>query len=175
MNDFIQRNLDYYEETQGFPPSKLEGFGEQYRQQGYLTREQLYDIAYESSVRSAHHVNKNPESTCREVTSNVIRVRGDDFSMMQLLIGLHGFKTATASCVLSALDPSRHAVVDTRVWASLERKGHFEERRESFDVQHYTQMIESIREIADETDYNCTDIGYALFAYDDRVREGTLH
>lgn len=175
MNQFIEENLQYYEQTQGVLPSKLEDFGDTYRKQEYLTKDQLYDIAYESSTRSAHHVNRNSEEICREVTGNVIAVQGDDFSMMQLLVGLHGFKTATASCVLSALNPSRHAVVDTRVWASLERKDYFEERRESFDTRHYIQMIEVIREIADGTDYSCTDVGYALFAYDDKVREGTLH
>ena len=175
MNDFIQSNLDYYEETQGILPSELEDFGEEYRAQGHLTRDQLYDIAYESSVRSAHHVERNSKSTCVEVTENVIELQGDDFSMMQLLTGLHGFKTPTASCVLAALNPSQHAVVDTRVWASLERKGYFEERKESFSTRDYVKMMRVIRDISSETDYTCTDVGYALFAYDDKVREGTLH
>jgi hypothetical protein len=91
MEEFVADNLAYYAETQGVLPERLTAFGERYRSQGYLTRDQLYDIAYEFSTRSA-----------------------------------------------------------------------------------YVRMIEPIREIAAETGYDAVDVGYALFAYDDRVREGTL-
>lgn len=174
MEQFVADNLEYYAETQGVLPERLEEFGERYRSQGHLTRDQLYEIAYESSTRSAYHVENNPDDRCREVTRNALEVEGD-FSKIQLLTGLRGFKAPTASCVLAALDGERHAVVDTRVWASLERKGYLDGRKESFDAADYVAMIEPIREIAAETDYSAVDVGYALFAYDDRVREGTLH
>lgn len=174
MEEFVADNFEYYAETQGVLPERLAEFGETYREQGHLTRDQLYEIAYESSTRSAYHVERNPPERCREVTANVLRVDGD-FSQIQLLTGLSGFRAPTASCVLAALDGERHAVVDTRVWASLERKGYLEGRKESFDAADYVTMIEPIREIADETGYSPVDVGYALFAYDDRVREGTLH
>lgn len=174
MEEFVAEHLDCYGETQGVLPERLEAFGETYREQGHLTREQLYEIAYESSTRSAYHVEANPKDRCREVTRNVRTVDGD-FSNIQLLTGLRGFKAPTASCVLAALDGDRHAVVDTRVWAALERKGFLEGRKESFDAADYVTMIEPIRDIATETGYRPVEVGYALFAYDDRVREGTLH
>jgi len=77
--------------------------------------------------------------------------------------------------VLAALDPDRHAIVDTRVWATLERFGYVEGRKESFDAADYVTMIEPIREIAAATDYSPETVGYALFAYDVEHREGTLH
>ena len=172
--DLIDRYLEYYAETQGVLPERIESFGEQYREQGHLTRDQLYEIAYRSSTRSAYHVEANPEDRCREVTANVLAVEGD-FSKIQLLSGLRGFKAPTASCVLTALDPTRHAVVDTRVWATLERFDHLEGRKESFDAADYVAMIEPIRELAAETGYSTAEVGYALFAYDADVREGTLH
>jgi thermostable 8-oxoguanine DNA glycosylase len=170
----VAEYLDYYEQTQGVLPERLTEFGDQYREQGYLTRDQLYDIAYESSTRSAYHVESNPRERCREVTANVVRAEGD-FSKLQLLCGLSGFKAATASCVLAALDPDSHAVVDTRVWATLERFGHVEGRKESFTPADYVTMIGPIRSLAAETGYTPAEIGYALFAYDDKHREGTLH
>ncbi len=172
--NFIQENLDYYSETQGVLPEKLESFGEKYRDQGFLTRDQLYSIAYESSTRSAYHVKKNPEQRCKDVTANVTAV-DDDFSKIALISSLKGFKAPTASCVLAALDPDKHAVVDTRVWASLERLGYFEKRKETFDADDYVKMMKPIREIADITGFSTVEVGYALFAYDDKVREGTLH
>lgn len=173
-SNFIEENLDYYSETQGLMPEKLEEYGEKFREQGFLTQEQLYEIAYESSTRSAYHVRKNPEERCEHVTENVLNLE-DDFSRIALVSALKGFKAPTASCVLAALDPENHAVVDTRVWASLERLGYFDERKESFGPEEYVKMMKPIREIADETGYSAAEVGYALFAYDDKVREGRLH
>jgi len=174
MKELIEEYLEFYSETQGVLPEKLEQFGEKYREKGFLTQEELYKIAYESSTRSAHHVNSNPEEICKEVTENVLKI-DDDFSKIGLLTCLKGFKAPTASCILAALNPERHAVVDTRVWASLERLDYLEGRKESFDAFDYVEMIKSIRRIAEETGYTATEVGYALFAYDVDKREGTLH
>lgn len=174
MEKLVADYLERYTKTQGVLPERLAEFGETYHEQGHLTRQQLYDIAYESSTRSAYHVERNPAERCREVTANVRRVDGD-FSMIQLLTGLSGFKAPTASCVLAALDPERHAVVDTRVWATLDRLDYIEGRKESFDADDYVTMIEPIRDIAEETGYTAAEVGYALFAYDVDKREGTLH
>lgn len=172
--EFIEKYLELYSETQGLLPERMQEFREWYSEQGYLTREQLYEIAYESSTRSAYHVEKNPEERCEEVTRNVKQVE-DDFSKMALVSALKGFKAPTASCVVTALDPENHAVVDTRVWASLERLGYVEGRKESFDADDYVTMIEPIREIAERTGFTPEKVGYALFAHDYDVREGTLH
>ncbi|MDY7082394.1 MAG: hypothetical protein SXQ77_08340 [Halobacteria archaeon] len=176
----IEEYLDYYSETQGVLPEKLDKFGSTFREQGYLTRDQLYDIAYESSTRSAYHVRDNPAERCENVTRKVLEIEEDeedrdDFSQIALISALKGFKAPTASCVTTALNPKRHAVVDTRVWASLERFGYLNGRKETFDADDYCTMIRHIRSIADELGYSAAEVGYALFAYDDDVREGTLH
>lgn len=172
--DFIQENLERYSETQGVLPEKLESYGEKFRTQGHLTQEQLYEIAYESSTRSAYHVRKNSEERCVNVTSNLRKIEGD-FSKIALISSLKGFKAPTASCILAAIDPEKHAVVDTRVWASLDRLGYFDERKETFDADDYVKMIKPIREIAEDTGFTAAEVGYALFAYDVEKREGTLH
>ena len=171
---FIEENLQHYSETQGVLPEKLEEFGEKYRSQGFLTQKQLYEIAYESSTRSAYHVKKNPEKRCNTVTANALNLK-DDFSKIHLLTGLKGFKAPTASCILAALNPEELAVVDTRVWASLERLNFLENRKESFDAADYVKMIKPLRDIAKENGFTTAKIGYALFAWDEQIREGTLH
>ena len=170
----VEKYLDFYSETQGVLPERLDEFGEAFREQGHLTQDQLYEIAYESSTRSAYHVEKNPEKRCKTVTENVLKV-DDDFSKIALIEALKGFKAPTASCVLAAYDPERHAVVDTRVWASLERLDYLKTRKETFTASDYVKMMEQIREIADKTGYRPVDIGYALFAFDVDKREGNLH
>ena len=172
--EFVSRYLELYSDTQGVLPERLEDFGERYRNQGYLDRSQLYDLAYESSRRSAYHVERNPRERCRTVTSNLLEL-DDDFCRIALASSLKGFKAPTASCILTALDPETQAVVDTRVWASLERLGYLEGRKESFDADDYCTMIDPIRGIAGETSYTAAEVGYALFAHDYDVREGTLH
>lgn len=174
LQSLIGTYREQYDQTQGILPAELDAVGTQYREQGYLTREQLYDIAYASSTRSAYHVKNNPPERCREVTRNVLAVDGD-FSKIQLLTGLSGFKAPTASCVLTALDPDRHAVVDTRVWATLDRLGYVDGRQEQFDAADYVTMIEQIRTIGEATGRSAADVGYALFAYDVEKREGSLH
>jgi thermostable 8-oxoguanine DNA glycosylase len=171
---FIEKYLKVYSETQGLLPEKMKEFQDWYSEQGYLTREQLYQIAYESSTRSAYHVRKNPVERCENVTRNIKQIE-DDFSKIALISSLKGFKAPTASCVVTALDPEKHAVVDTRVWASLERLGYVEGRKETFDADDYVTMIEPIREIAEETGFTPEKVGYALFAHDYDVRKGNLH
>lgn len=174
MSFDIEESLDYYSETQGLLPERLEEFGEKYREQGYLTQDQLYEIAYESSTRSAYHVRKNPEERCKNVTQNLLQLN-DDFSKIALISSLKGFKAPTASCLLAALEPEKHAVVDTRVWASLERLGYLDERKETFNADDYVIMMKHIRNIAEEENYSAAEVGYALFAWDDKVRESKLH
>lgn len=174
MNFNIEEMLTYYSDTQGLLPEFLEKYGDKYREQRYLTQDQLYEIAYESSTRSAYHVRKNPEERCRKITENVLKL-DDDFSRIALISSLKGFKAPTASCLLTALDPEKHAVVDTRVWASLERLDYLQKRKESFDADDYVSMMKYIRKIAEEENCSAAEVGYALFAWDDKVREGTLH
>ncbi len=174
MKELIEQYLDYYSKTQGVLPEKLEEFGQKYQEKQHLTQEELYQIAYESSTRSAHHVKRNPSKVCKDVTRNVYRL-DDDFSQIGLLTCLKGFKAPTASCVLAALNPSKHAVVDTRVWASLERLDLLEGRKESFDAVDYVEMMKHIRSISEDTGFSPVEVGYALFAYDVDKREGTLH
>ena len=72
--------------------------------------------------------------------------------------------------------PSELSVlVETCVWATLDRLDFLDGHTESFDAGDYVTMIGSIREIAAETGYSAADVGYALFAYDENEREGTLH
>jgi thermostable 8-oxoguanine DNA glycosylase len=171
----VEKYLDYYTETQGLLPEKLEEYRQKLEENGYLTREELYELAYESSTRSAYHVKKNSEERCREVTSNLFKLEGSDFSQIAVITALKGFKAPTASVILAVKNPDRHAVVDTRVWASLERLGYLEGRKESFDANDYVEMIQPIREIAAETGFSPEEIGYALFAMDVDKREGPLH
>mgnify|MGYP006292557243 FL=1 len=81
----------------------------------------------------------------------------------------------SASAILTSLDEERHCVIDTRVWATLYHLDYFAEERERFEPAHYVQIIEIVRKMAEESEFNVAQIGYALFAYDVEHREGNLH
>lgn len=170
----IEEYLEYYDNTQGLLPEKLMQYRTKFEEKGFLEKKDFYELAYESSTRSAYHVKKNPGERCRNVSSNIVKV-DDEFSKIAMITSMEGFKAPTASVLLTVINPEKHAVVDTRVWASLERLGYLDGRKETFDADDYVKMIRPIRRIAEKTGYSTEEVGYALFAYDVDKREGNLH
>lgn len=170
----ISKYLEIYPETSGLYPQKLEQIGEKYHQKGYLSKEELYQLAHLNSTRSSYHVKKNPAARVEKVTEVTYQLE-DEFCQLALLVSLQGVGTPTASAILTSLDDATYAVVDTRVWATLYKLGYFDREKERFKPDDYLKMIELIRKIAKQEGFKVAEVGYALFAYDVIHREGTLH
>ena len=166
--------LELYPDTSGLYPEKLQKIGDEYHEKGYLTKEELYDLAHLNSTRSSYHVKKNPSSRVEKVTEIAYGIE-DDFAKIALLNSLKGVATPTASAILTSLDPERHCVIDTRVWATLYRLDYFEQEKERFEPADYVKIIELVRKMAEESEFSTAEIGYALFAYDVEHRDGNLH
>ncbi|ADL11770.1 PHP domain-containing protein [Acetohalobium arabaticum] len=170
----FKKYLKVYPETSGLYPEKLQEIGEKYHDKGYLTKEELYELAYLNSTRSSYHVKKNSPDRVKKITEIVYNL-ADEFSQLTLLTGLLGVGIPTASAILTSLDEASHTVIDTRVWATLYQMGYFDTKKESFSADDYIRIINIVRRLANETDLTTAEIGYALFAYDVEHREGTLH
>jgi len=170
----FKKYLDEYENTNGLYPDELMKIGELYHEKGYLSKDELYQLAHLNSTRSSYHVKKNPEDRVEKVTEVAYSIK-DDFCRLALLNSLHGIGIPTASAVLTALDDKKHCVIDTRVWATLWRLDYFDQEKESFKADDYLNIIEIVRKMADQSKYSTAEIGYALFAYDAVHREGNLH
>lgn len=99
----------------------------------------------------------------------------DDFAKIALLSSLKGVAAPTASAILTSLDEEQHCVIDTRVWATLYELDYFEQEKERFEAADYVKIIAIVRQMAQESEFNAAQIGYALFAYDVQHREGNLH
>lgn len=166
--------LDLYPDTAGLYPEQLEQIGAKYHEKGYLTKEELYDLAHLNSTRSSYHVKKNPAQRVETVTEIAYTIK-DDFAKIALLSSLKGVAAPTASAILTSLDAEKHCVIDTRVWATLYRLGYFEKEKERFTAADYVKIIELVRPMAQESKFSAAEIGYALFAYDVEHREGNLH
>ncbi|GAB6099383.1 hypothetical protein JCM16358_12620 [Halanaerocella petrolearia] len=170
----FNKYLEEYPKTSGLYPEKLQQIGNKYHDKGYLTREELYQLAHLNSTRSSYHVKKNPKQRVKKVTKVAYQL-DDEFCQLALLNSLKGVATPTASAILTSLDDKNHCVIDTRVWATLYRLGYFAKEKERFNPEDYIKIIEIVRRMAQEEKMKVADIGYALFAYDVVHREGNLH
>jgi thermostable 8-oxoguanine DNA glycosylase len=170
----FSKYLDKYSETSGLYPEELEEIGDKYHTKNYLTQGELYDLAHLNSTRSSYHVKKNPPKRVEKVTKAAYQL-DDNFCQLALFTSLQGVATPTASAILTSLDKERHCVIDTRVWATLWRLDYFETEKERFKPEDYLKIIDIVRRMAAETEFNTAEIGYALFAYDVVHREGNLH
>ncbi|MFW6046225.1 MAG: hypothetical protein ACOCP4_00240 [Candidatus Woesearchaeota archaeon] len=170
----FKKYLKLYLESSGLYPEKLKEIGKKYHKSGYMTRDDLYDLAHLNSTRSSYHVKKNPKSRVKEVTKIAYSI-DHDFSQIALYNSLKGIGTPTASAILTSLDDEKHCVIDTRVWATLYNMGFFEKEKESFEPNDYIKIIKIVRDLAKDIDLTVSQIGYALFSYDKIHREGTLH
>jgi len=166
--------LDEYSNTNGLYPEELIEIGKKYHKKGYLTKNELYQLAHLNSTRSSYHVKKNPEGRVEKVTEVAYNI-DDEFCELTLYTGLTGIGIPTATAILTCLDDEKHCVIDTRVWATLWRLGYFDEEKENFKADDYLKIIKIVRKMAAESDYTTAEIGYALFAYDVVHREGNLH
>lgn len=170
----FEKYLKEYDQTTGLYPKELMKIGEKYHQKGYLTKDELYQLAHLNSTRSSYHVKKNPASRVEKVTEAAYQIE-DDFCRLALYTSLMGIGTPTASAILTALDSKKHCVIDTRVWATLYQLDYFAEEKESFKPDDYIKIIEIVRKMASDSEFSTAEIGYALFAYDVVHREGNLH
>lgn len=170
----FEKYLNEYDQTTGLYPEELMKIGEKYHSKGFLTKEELYQLAHLNSTRSSYHVKKNPVSRVKKVTEAAYQL-DDDFCRLALFTSLMGIGIPTASAILSSLDSKKHCVIDTRVWATLYNLDYFEKEKESFKADDYIKIMEIVREIAAQSDFSTAEIGYALFAYDVANREGNLH
>ncbi|WP_137289560.1 hypothetical protein [Natronorubrum halophilum] len=164
MNELIGDHLDECAEGGVIPRDAIEACGERYREQGYLTRRQLYALSYAVSTRNAHRVMRNSREECETMTANAVTVT-DDISRITLLTGLCGLETLTASCVLAGLDPQRYAVGDETVWAALADLGRVRGSNGRIGPREYCVLLEHVRAVAAESDYSPATVGYALYAY----------
>ncbi len=160
----IDHYFDQYIAEHGMRPGHIEVYGKTYRQQGYLTQQNLHDVTSHISAHSARYMTQNTEQACRDATADA-RQTPHDASKISVLCGLHGISVPTASYILTALDPLNNAIVTKRVWASLNYLGYVDADRATLTADDYVTAIRHIRSIAAEEACTAAAVGYALAAH----------
>ena len=92
-------------------------------QGGYLHKDELYDLVYWKSSKSAHWINHNCESFVKEVTAEAFCLN-DDWEKLKKLTGsyrgLKGVGVPVASAILHFYDRKKYPIVDKHALCTLE-------------------------------------------------------
>ena len=93
------------------------------------------------------------------------------------LIALPGVSVATASAILTLIDPRRYGVLDIRCWQILFsiRSVAGNERGRAFTVSQWEQYLERLRGHARALDVSARMIEYTLFHCHRRLQRGRLY
>jgi hypothetical protein len=96
---------------------------------------------------------------------------------MTRLIALPGVSVATASAILTLIDPRRYGVLDIRCWQILFsiRSVAGNERGRAFTVSQWEQYLERLRGHARALDVSARMIEYTLFHCHRRLQRGRLY
>ena len=89
---------------------------------GYLHKDELYDLVYWKSNKSAHWINHNCESFVKEITTKAFCLN-DDWKKLKKLTGsyggLKGVGPPVASAILHLYDRKKYPILDKHALCSL--------------------------------------------------------
>ena len=156
-----------------FPENELTHFAAQYKlnalepiviglkecvvRQGFLSRDQLYQVARWKAARSAEHVLKNTESFVRETTKFALGAT-DERSRIEALTVLDGVLWPSASVVLHLYHPDQYPILDFR---ALESIG--ESVPKQYDFAFWWKYVLFCRELASKHGMAMRELDRALW------------
>jgi len=82
---------------------------------GRFTRAEFLAMCRWKSPRSRRHYERSGAATIRRVSTAALAVR-DEQARIAHLVALPGVSVATASAILTLIDPVRYGVLDIRCW-----------------------------------------------------------
>jgi hypothetical protein len=158
----------------GDPSPQLKDAGAAARERGYLTRNELIEIAAWKSPRSKRRVRQNSSEDTEAVTETAFQIaaqfREAPFAAAAFLCQLSGVQLPTASTLLTVWDPNDFGIIDIRAWSSLcsTRSGSSVAPK----ARDYDVYIKVLRQVATSRKCTCREVEMALYAYWDRQQRG---
>jgi len=143
---------------------------------GRFTRAEFLAMCRWKSPRSRRHYERNTGATIRRVSRAVLATRSERERMIRL-IALPGVSVATASAILTLIDPRRYGVLDIRGWQLLFsiRSVAGNERGRAFTVSQWEQYLERLRDHARALGVSARMIEYTLFHCHRKLQRGRLY
>jgi hypothetical protein len=143
---------------------------------GRFTRAEFLAMCRWKSPRSRRHYERNTAGTIRRASVAVLAARSER-ERMSRLIALPGVSVATASAILTLIDPRRYGVLDIRCWQLLFRIRSVagNERGRAFTVSQWEQYLERLRGHARALGVSARMIEYTLFHCHRKLQRGRLY
>ena len=143
---------------------------------GRFTRAEFLAMCRWKSPRSRRHYERSPAAVIRRVSIAVLATRSERERMTRL-IELPGVSVATASAILTLIDPRRYGVLDIRCWQLLFhiRSVAGNERGRAFTVSQWEQYLERLRAHARALGVSARMIEYTLFHCHRKLQRGRLY
>jgi hypothetical protein len=143
---------------------------------GRFTRAEFLAMCRWKSPRSRRHYERNTAGAIRRASVAVLAARSER-ERMSRLIALPGVSVATASAILTLIDPRRYGVLDIRCWQLLFRIRSVagNERGRAFTVSQWEQYLERLRGHARALGVSARMIEYTLFHCHRKLQRGRLY
>jgi hypothetical protein len=143
---------------------------------GGFTRTEFLAMCRWKSPRSRRHYERSSAATIRRVSRAVLAARSERERMTRL-IALPGVSVATASAILTLIDPRRYGVLDIRCWQILFRIRSVagNERGRAFTVSQWEHYLERVRGHARALGVSARVIEYTLFHCHRKLQRGRLY
>ena len=133
-------------------------------QGGYLYQDELYDLVYWKSSRSARWMNDNHESCVKEITAKAFCLN-DDWEKLKKLVysygGLKGVGVPVASAILHFYDKDDYPIVDKHALCTLG----INHENEKYNKKFWQEYVDFCREKAECYDVSMRTLDRALWKY----------
>ena len=143
---------------------------------GCFTRAEFLAMCRWKSPRSRLHYQRSGSATIRRVSAAALAAR-DEQARIAHLVELPGVSVATASAILTLIDPARYGVLDIRCWQLLFsiRSVTGNRRGRAFTLAQWEQYLTRLRGHARALGVSARTIEYTLFHCHRRLQRGRLY
>jgi hypothetical protein len=143
---------------------------------GRFTRAEFLAMCRWKSPRSRRHYERNTAAAIRRVATAVLAT-ADERRRMELLIALPGVSVATASAILTLIDPQRYGVLDIRCWQLLFhiRAVAGNARGRAFTVSQWERYLTRLRAHARALGVSARVVEHTLFHCHRKLQRGRLY
>ncbi|MEX2223622.1 MAG: hypothetical protein WEG40_17675, partial [Candidatus Rokuibacteriota bacterium] len=140
---------------------------------GRFTRAEFLAMCRWKSPRSRRHYERNSAAAIRRASAAVLATRSERLRMARL-VALPGVSVATASAILTLIDPRRYGVLDIRCWQLLGRIRSVagNPRGRAFTVSQWEEYLERLRDHAHALGVSARMIEYTLFHCHRQLQRG---
>jgi len=117
---FNESKINYYADRYSYQIAEddIIALKQGIQNRGYLTKDDLFQIAYWKAPRSSGHVQKNSDEYITEITKFALSTKCER-AKIQTLTNLDGVNWPTASVILHLFDTNKYPILDFRALWSI--------------------------------------------------------